>query len=433
MKEKTMKGKLRLLLVLMAVMVVLPLRGVAAQNKVTIRWWHIFTAANQTKLAQDLADDYMKAHPNVTIEITILENAAFKEKLATVMQSGDPPDIFHSWGGGVLSSFQSAGLLRDITPEMTANNSEWKDSFTAQSALDLYKFDGKYYGVANDWGAVGFWYNKDLFAKAGITAVPKTWDELIDAVKKLKAAGITPVALGEQEKWPGHFWWVYLAVRIGGQKAFDAAYNRTGSFDSPTFVKAGEMLKQLVDLNPFPDGFLALTYPQEGAVMGNGQAAMELMGQWSPGVMADGSKDGKGIPDKLGWFPFPSVKDGAGDPSDTMGGGNGMAVGKNAPDEAVDFLKYLSTAETQKKWIALNVGFVPTNKVAEEALTDPLLKDVMAARDNAKYFQLYYDQFLPPALAGAVADATEGIFAGTTSPEDAAKSVEAVAATELKK
>jgi raffinose/stachyose/melibiose transport system substrate-binding protein len=277
------------------------------------------------------------------------------------------------------------------------------------------------------------WYNKELFEKAGIKETPKTWKELIEAVKKLKAAGITPIALGEKEKWPGHFWWVYLAVRLGGQKAFDAAYTRTGSFADKPFVQAGELLKELVDLKPFPEDFLALTYPQEAGVMGNGEAGMELMGQWAPGVHAGSAKDGKGIPDKLGWFSFPMVEGGAGDPTDTMGGGNGMAVGKNAPPETIDFLKYLSSAETQRAFIALNVGFVPTNKDAEQALTDPLLKTVMAARNNAKYFQLYYDQFLPPALAVAVADNTEGLFTGTVSPEDAAKAIEAVAATELKK
>ncbi len=57
-----------------------------------------------------LADDYMAAHPNVNIEITVLENEAFKTKLTTVMQSGEPPDIFQSWGGGVMNEYANAGL-----------------------------------------------------------------------------------------------------------------------------------------------------------------------------------------------------------------------------------------------------------------------------------------------------------------------------------
>ncbi|HQE99940.1 MAG TPA: extracellular solute-binding protein, partial [Anaerolineae bacterium] len=74
-------------------------------EKVTITWWHITTAENQKAVWQKLADEYMAAHPNVTIEITVLENEAFKTKLTTVMQSGSPPDIFQSWGGGTMNQY----------------------------------------------------------------------------------------------------------------------------------------------------------------------------------------------------------------------------------------------------------------------------------------------------------------------------------------
>ena len=53
---------------------------------------------------------------------------------------------------------------------------------------------------------VGVWYNKELFEKAGIDAPPATWDEFLADVQKLKDAGITPIAVGEKDKWPGMFW-----------------------------------------------------------------------------------------------------------------------------------------------------------------------------------------------------------------------------------
>ena len=81
--------------------------------------------------------------------------------------------------------------------------------------------------------------------------------------------------------------------------------------------------------------------------MGNGKAAMELMGQWAPAVQKDNSADKKGIGDNLGWFPFPMVEGGAGDPNDAVGGGNGFAIGKNASPEAIDFVKYLTSPENQ--------------------------------------------------------------------------------------
>ena len=230
---------------------------------------------------QNLANTFVKDHPDVSIEITVLENEAFKAKLATAMQSGSPPDIFQSWGGGVLKQYADAGLVQDLTPSLQDN--DWGDSFQP-GPLSLYTFDGKTYGVPWNAGMVGFWYNKALFKKAGIDAPPATWTDFLADVKKLKAANITPIAVGEKDKWPGHFYWVYLAMRIGGKAAFDKAYNREGSFADPPFVDAGTKLKELIDLQPFQNGFLGAGYGDHQALMANGKAAMELMGQWAPGA-----------------------------------------------------------------------------------------------------------------------------------------------------
>src|SRR5450432_192279 len=150
-----------------------------AQTAVTIHWWHESTTAVQVGYWQGLANAYTKLHPNVTFEITNLENEAYKAKLATSMQAGSPPDLFWSWGGGVLWAYAAGGLTRDIAPELTANNNEWKDTFAAAAALELYGQKGAYYGVPFDWGAVGMFYNKALFKKAGIAAPPATWTDLI--------------------------------------------------------------------------------------------------------------------------------------------------------------------------------------------------------------------------------------------------------------
>jgi len=86
----------------------------ASDEKVTIEWWHIWANEPDTiaEPFQAMADEFMAENPNVTINITMLENEAFKQKVSTVMQSGDPPDIFQSWGGGVLGTYAEAGLVQ---------------------------------------------------------------------------------------------------------------------------------------------------------------------------------------------------------------------------------------------------------------------------------------------------------------------------------
>ncbi len=387
---------------------------------VTIEWWHIQSDPGPHQDAwQQMADDYMAQHPNVTINITILENEAFKQRLTTVMQSGDPPDLFQSWGGGTMNTYADAGLLRDITADLEG---EWGDSF-GSGALGVYSHQGKYYGVPWDMGMVGFWYNTDLFAQAGIDAPPETWEEFLEDVQTLKDAGITPIALGEQEQWPGHFYWTYLAARIGGQEAFNAAASREGAFTDPTFIQAGEELLRLIALEPFQEGFMGATHNDSEAIIGDGEAAMLLMGQWAPEVMRVNSSSGEGIGDALGYFSFPAVEGGAGARTDAMGGGNGIAVGVNAPDEAVDFLRYLTSLDNQIVLTEMG-AIIPVVEGAQEHIEDPNMVKVFEGVNQAEYFQLYYDQYLPPAVGIVINEAVQQLFAGTMTPEQVAQMID---------
>jgi raffinose/stachyose/melibiose transport system substrate-binding protein len=237
----------------------------------------------------------------------VLENEAFKTKLTTVMQSGEVPDIFQSWGQGGMIEQVEAGLLKDISADLDANGGEWRNSL---GALDAFAVNGVNYGVPWDMGAVTFWYNKDLFAQAGVE-VPTTWSEFLEVCETLKAAGITPISVGEGDKWPGMHIWAYLVSRIGGAEAFAKAADmtdaRSGSFEDEAFVQAGYELKKLVDGGYFQDGFLGATHDDMNATFGNGKAAMELGGQWSPSVQAANSADLVGVAN-LGMFNFPAVE-----------------------------------------------------------------------------------------------------------------------------
>ncbi len=398
--------------------------------KVTVTWWHISTAEEHKAVWQKLADEFMAANPNVTVEITVLENENFKTKLTTVMQSGEPPDIFQSWGGGVMNEYAEAGLLKDITADLDADGGAWRSTF-APGALGVYSYKDKSYGVPWDMGMIGFWYNKELFSKAGIDAPPATWAEFLTDVKKLKEAGITPIAVGMGDKWPGMHMWAYLVTRLGGKANFEGALLRTGSFTDEPFVKAGAMLQELVDMEPFQDGFLGATYGDEATAVGNGQAAMELMGQWAPGVQKDNSADKQGLGDKLGFFPFPVIEGGKGGAFDAVGGGNGFAIGKNASPEAIAFVKYLTRAESQQELVKIGIC-IPVVKGGEVGMTDPLLITLQETLAKAEYFQLYYDQALPPAMGSVINDTVQALFAKSVTPEQAAQAIEDSAKQELK-
>lgn len=395
--------------------------GNAAAGVTTIQWWHIQNTEPMLPVWQALADDYMRQHQDVKIEITPLENEAYKARLTTVTQAGDPPDIFHTWGGGVLKQQVEAGLVKDITADV----GPWVGT-VAPTALEPYQVDGKTYGIPFDLGMVGFWYNKALFRTAGIAEPPATWSDFLDTVDRLKGAGITPIALAGQAKWPGHFYWSYLAMRLGGADAITRAAEAK-SFDGPEFVEAGRRLKELVDRQPFQEGFLGAPFDTpdgEAAAMGNGQVAMELQGQWAPGVQREQS--GKDLGDDLGFFPFPEVDGGKGAVTDVFGGGNGFAIGRDAPPAAVDFLKFISQADNHRRAVATGV-VLPVIEGTEEAVDDPRAAAVAATLADATGFQLYLDQAFAPAVGQTVNDSVAALIAGTMSPEDVTDAITAAA------
>jgi raffinose/stachyose/melibiose transport system substrate-binding protein len=395
--------------------------GLQAQAPVKISFWHIGTAATDKAYYQGVVDAYQKLHPNVSIEVTVLENEAFKSKVSTLMQSGNPPDVFISWGGGVMAEYAKAGLLKDITAKV--KGTAWGNSM-APGVWQVYQYNGKQYGAPNDMGAITFWYNKDLLAKVGYKSFPTTWDDFLVLVKKLKAAGITPIALGAGDKWPAMYWWSYLSARLGGKVAFDKLFSGNGDgFKDPVFVRAGQMLAELAALKPFQEGALGATYSDEAALVGNGKAAMELMGQWAPNVQKDSAVDKKGLGDKLAIAPFPTVAGGQGKVTDVMGGGGGLIVGKNAPDAAVDFLAFLTNKENDAQYSTV-AGIIPTVKGAEYGIKDPNAKLVKGIVDKAEFFQLYLDQFFPPAVGGAINDSVQTIVAGTATPAQAMAAIQ---------
>ncbi len=392
---------------------------------VTIEWWHITTGEPGKSIFQGIADAYMAAHPNVKINITVLENEAFKTKLTTTMQSGTSPDLFQSWGGGIMAAQADAGALQDITAAVAP----WKDTINP-GAMSIYSYKGVQYGIPWDMGMIGVWYNKALFTKAGISAPPATWTEFLADVSKLKAAGIVPLAIAGKDMWPSMHLWTYLVLRIGGSDALQQMIS-SGNWNTDACTAAGAEVVKLNALDPYQPGYKSATYDNEAAAVGNAQAAMEVMGQWAPGVEANDSTSGKGLGTDLGWFPFPAVDGGKGAATDGVGGGNGIAVGKNAPPEAVDFLKFFSSVYNADKLNSSTPATALSPVIGtEDTVTDANLQLVLAGRGKATFMQLYLDQATSPAMGTAINEATVALFVGASDPAKVCKAITDAAAAQ---
>ncbi|MBN2083713.1 MAG: extracellular solute-binding protein [Anaerolineales bacterium] len=385
----------------------------------TILWWH-FTTDSTQKLALEMAAlKFMEMNPSVTIQISSMERDAYKSRILGALESEDAPDLFQNDGDFAARNFAKSGYLQNISPSMT---DAWRSTFVP-SVLEPYNLNGRQYGAPCSFSMIGVWYNKAHFLRAGIDTLPTTWSEFLEDVRKLKSAGIVPIALGEGDKWSGALWWEYLALRLGGRAAFEEAVSGTGAFTTNSFVQAGERLTALISAHPFQAGFLNLpTYPDASAEFGNGKTAIHLMGDWESENQKANSSDGKGLGSNLGWFPFPVVENGNGDSKDILGGVTGWLVGKNAPPLTIEFLKFLTSKEIVCRLAV--PGSMPAVLDAGDCLGDPFPKSVWETAVQAKYIQTYYDQYLPAAAASATNEAIYGLFAGTISPAQAAQLID---------
>jgi len=394
--------------------------GARADTNVTIL--HVNDNPAARALWDKIAADYEAAHSGVKVQFKYLENEAFKAKLPTMLQSDDSrPSMFYSWGGGVMEAQVKAGFLKDLTNDVVD-----VEKPLSSTAVEAFKVDGKVYGVPWDTGEVPFFYNKKLFAKAGLKAEDiKTWDDFLGAIKKLKAAGITPMVVAAGDKWPMHFYYSYLVMRIGGEHALaDAKAGKDGGFKSATFVEAGKRLRELGALEPFQAGYLSTTHAQSAGVFGDGKAAMDLMGDWLLGMQGSNASDGKGLAeDDIGVMNFPTVPGGKGKATDELGGVHAFLVTKTAPPEAVDFLKFFSQEKYAKAAAEAGV-YIPVYKGAEAAIKDPLERQIATDLAQTTYHQNFFDQDLGPSVGRVINDVSVAVEAGQMTPEAAAAAIQ---------
>lgn len=397
-----------------------------ASGDTTITWWHNSNTGDGKDYYDKVAADFEAANPGVTVEVTAMQHEDMLTKLDAAFQSGDAPDVYMERGGGELADHVEAGLTKDIS-EAAAETIE-----KIGGSVAGWQVDDKTYGLPFSVGVVGFWYNKALFEQAGITEPPTTWAEFEEATDKLKAAGIEPVSVGAGDKWPAAHYWYYFALRECSQDVLTDAV-QTLDFSDPCFVKAGEDLEALIATEPFNAGFLS-TKAQEGAtsasgLLATGKVAMEMQGHWEPGVMQGLTEDGLGLGENTGWFPFPAVEGGEGDPEAALGGGDAWAVSQEAPDAAVDFAVYLLSDEVQKGFAELDMG-LPTNSTASQYVSDPALAELLKIRDAAPYVQLYFDTAFGASVGGAMNDEIALAFAGQATPQDIVDATQAAADAE---
>lgn len=399
--------------------------GGSSADDNTIVFWHNATAGDGRQYWEDFAAAFESEHEGVTVQIEAIQNEDYEGKLTTAMQDlGSGPDVFMTLGGQKDQDMIDAGQLMDLTDKIS-------DTVKTQMAasLDSATYDGKIYGVPTTVQPGGIWYSKDLFAQAGITEAPTTWEELMDACQKLKDAGIDPIAVGAKDAWPAAHWYYWLSLRICSPDVYDESMANK-DFSAECWTAAGEKLQELNDAGYFNEGYLTTT-AQQGAsssagLLANHKAAMELMGTWEPGVVRDLTPDQQPMAD-LGFFAFPSIEDGEGEEGALMGSATSNGVNPEAPEIAIDFVNKMAEKEWQDKF-ATAFSTIPASAESQADVEDESLAGLIEALNASDGMKLWMDTSLGANIGTALNTGVVNMLSGTGTPEDIVKAMNDAAA-----
>ncbi|XBS71681.1 extracellular solute-binding protein [Acerihabitans sp. KWT182] len=346
-----------------------------------------FKGANQRAVWESVIADFQRTHPDVTVKTAFIEEETYKAQLPAWLTTV-APDIIKWHEGERMAYYASRGLLEDISGDWTANG--WDKQFTSLKTASSY--NGKQYAVPTDYYSWGMFYRKDLFAKAGIKGEPATWAEFLDACRKLKAAGITPILVGGRDSWTLAGWFDYLDFRLNGYDFHMQVMQGKIPYTDPRIKRVYTEWKQLIDNHYFIDNALSYSLDSTVPLFNQGQAAMTLMGTFfSAGIPAD-------IKQNTGYFRFPIMdkalpvaEDGA---AECL---NIPAKAKNKKD-ARRFLAFVSTPAINAR-LAEAFGSLPANNMAKVAL-DPIAQkgfDILSTTTGG--IAQFYDRDMTKEMA----------------------------------
>jgi raffinose/stachyose/melibiose transport system substrate-binding protein len=392
-----------------------------ARGGTNVTAWLVTTGPSPANDAVNAAAAKFEAsHPGDHITIDYVENQSFKQKIQLAMGAGNPPTLFWTWGGGILQQYIKAGDVQAL------GHPAWAEGFLP-SSLGAVTFSNSLYGVpVEGTQPVYFFYNKQVFSKAGVS-FPATWSGLLTTVKTLKAKGYAPIALANGDQWPGLMFLEYLTDRIGGPGVFNAIQSgKAGAWSSPAVIQALTDIQQLVRAGAFQKGYDSLHFSGGGsdALVYSGKAAMQLMGDWDISSILGSSKSFV-TGGQLGLARFPAIEGGKGDPANLAGNtASYLAIASKATAAqkkvALAFLQSVMPSSAYAK-TEVAAGEVPVTKGASPLFTGQQLESfdrtIYQSVADAPNFQYSWDQSLGPQQAQAMLTNLAQVFELSQTPQ----------------
>jgi multiple sugar transport system substrate-binding protein len=376
----------------------------------------IWGSDNDTKTYQARADAYTASNPKIKVTVRNIPVANYDQQVDTMITGGSSPDII------LVDSSRAPGLasrggIVDLSPLLAADKLD-PTATVDPGRVDGYKFGGKQYALPDRGGNIVFYYNKTMFAAAGVSepTVGWTWSQFVDAAKKLTIRDannkVTQYGVAIDD-WPNA---VESVTTSFGASMFNSALT-AAAVQSPEYQNAlTQYVGLATDLKVSPTLADYANFGQNvnrDALFAQGKTAMIWAGVWDiPDFVKQGLDFGITAP--------PIAKTGA----PTMEAfGTGLAIGAKSKnqDDAMQVLKYLFSADGQRPIVTNNedvpsanalipqwVASLPGGVKYDNVSADPSAVFSPPAPPQINQILKQWQQDLDPFFkgSGSVADAT---------------------------
>lgn len=386
-------------------------------EEITINFMHLWSEELYTSkytVINNIINTYMKEHPNIKVNVEILDNEQYKDKMKIVSTSNSLPDVGVTWPSGYLQPYVDGQLL---APLDNIISDELKESFI-KGTTNAFQIEGITYGLPLEFNITPIFYNKEIFATYDLS-IPSTYEDFIHIIEVLNENGITPIALGNKERWTGSMWYLYLAERfVGPQVLLKTLTGKENFFDDEGLLRAADEIQHLVEIQAFNKNFNGIQNDDAKQQFYDETAAMYMTGTWELGNFTTNSAISQDFKDKVGFFKFPYEPFARGNMNSWVGGpGVGLFVAENSPvkEEAKEFATYFV-----KEWGKISVeqaGVIPATKVETISMKLPqLYRNILEELKRANSLVLYADILLEPEDAEQHLNQIQALFSLATTP-----------------
>jgi raffinose/stachyose/melibiose transport system substrate-binding protein len=377
----------------------------------------------------NIASEYEKLHPDVKVELIQESDDSVKAKTKTLVASNSLTDVYFTWTGAWGGNFVRGNRAVDLTP-VIGPDTEWGKTLVP-AAVEAFQYNGKLYGIPLYLDAKFMGYNKQIFAKLGLSE-PGNFEDLLASCDAIRKAGMTPISFGNKEAWPAvHYAGQLLAYNVPRATLESDFDPKTAQFSDPGYVESLKQFKQLIDRCTEGEAVNGTSYASALQAFSNAKSAMyyqEII-EFDQSTAADSAVK---LAD-FGFFTLPVPAGAKGDPKAVEGAPEGYmisAASDNIP-LAIDFMKFVTSPEHGQILSAPPYG-QPSATIggASEKTMSPAVVEGLKDLKSASYLMPWLDTANTPRVAAAWLSSLQALAGGSMSPEQVMDAVKQAAAAD---